>query len=359
MLNALIENNYAAVVGCLFLLVFILTNHLQSAKYTKLFLGAICCILALVAVDSLELWAASWARPSWLRVLMSVLGYILRPMAAYLIICILKDGMGLLKRIMLGLLIVNTLCAFSAFFSPIMFSYSADNAFVRGPLGFVPFLVSAVFLVFMLVFTAQKYHDGEYAESMIALCIVLMSVVSIVAESVFHFKGPLNATSAIAVIFYYLYFQTQQLKRDQLTDLRDRRCFYLDAEKRQDRSLALLSLDINDLKTVNDTSGHAAGDQLICRVVDCILRNLPPDATAYRMGGDEFAILSRYRDSDEVEEMVRRIRLDVEAGGSSCAIGTAIYPAGGDLERAMKEADMAMYEDKRRIKSQRAEARGM
>ena len=350
MLHTFIQYNYATLTGCVCLLVFILTNHLLDAKNTRLFLASICCILTLVAVDSLELWAASWAQPTQFRVLMSAIGYSLRPTVAYLIVWILENRASTLKRVLLALLLVNGVCSFSALFSPVTFSYSAANEFVRGPLGFVPFLVSIVFMASILILTGQKYHEGNYVESLIGFFIVLICGASIAAETIFHFKGLLNSSCAITVIFYYLYLQTQQLKRDQLTHLRNRHCFYLDMEKKKDYSLALLSLDINDLKVVNDTQGHAAGDALICAVVDCIRRNLPPEACAYRMGGDEFAILSRYQRPGQIDQMIAAIRRDIAAGGNSCAIGVAFYAASGSLEETLRQADLAMYEDKRHMK---------
>lgn len=356
MLHNFLQNNYATLIGCLCLLVFILTNHLLDTKNTRLFLGVICCILLLVFVDSLEVWAASWKEPTQFRVLMSAIGYSLRPTVAYLLICILGNQNRASKRILPALLIANILCSFSAIFSPIMFSYSADNFFVRGPLGFVPFAVGAILLACMLVLTIGKYSEGAYAESLIALFIVVFSVFSITAEAVFHFKGLLNSSCAITVVFDYLYLQTQQLKRDQLTNLRNRHCFYLDAEKRRGYTLIILSLDINDLKVVNDTKGHAAGDALICAVVDCIKRNLPANACAYRMGGDEFAIMCRYQQDDQIDKMIQDIRRDIKASGNSCAIGSAVYSANSDLEQALMQADRAMYEDKRRIKAQFAES---
>lgn len=352
MLHDFIQNNYATIVGCLCLLIFILTNHLLDTENTRMFLEVICCILILVVADALELWTASWDHPTQLRVLMSAIGYSLRPVLVYIIICILQNNGGPVRQVLLVMLIVNMLCSFSALFCPLMFSYSEDNLFIRGPLGILPFIISAILLAIMLLFTIQKYQEGHYAESMIALFIVLVSLVSIACETIFHYKGLLNSSSAISVVFYYLYLLTQQLKRDQLTYLRNRHCFYLDVDKKKDHALAFVSLDINNLKAVNDTKGHAAGDKLICDVVDCIKRNLSAEACAYRMGGDEFEIISRYQQPESIDKMVQAIRKDVEAEGNSCAIGVAFYPVNGNLDQALKEADLAMYEDKRRIKKQ-------
>lgn len=358
MLHSFIQNNYATFIGCLCLMVFILTNHLLDTKNTGLFLTAIGCILLLVTVDALELWAASWAHPTAFRILMSAVGYSLRPAVAYLIICILEHKGIFLKRILFVLLMGNAVCSFSAFFCPLMFSYSADNLFIRGPLGYVPFVVSAILVACMLIFTIQKYYEGAYAESLIALIIVVICVISIIGEVVFHFKGLLNCSCTIAVVFYYLYLQTQQLKRDHLTNLRNRHCFYIDVKKKRDYVLVILSLDINNLKMVNDMKGHAAGDAMICSVVGSIKRSLPAGACAYRMGGDEFAILSRYQSEEQIDKMIQDIREDIEKEGNSCAIGAAVYSENSALERALQEADRAMYEDKRRIKEKLAKEAG-
>lgn len=355
MFDDFIIGNYSALIGCICLLVFILTNHLLDNRNTKLFVVAIFSIIILIVVDTLELFAASWAHPTQFRVLMSAIGYSLRPTIAYIIICILESRANLIKRTLSVLLIIDIICSFSALFCPIMFSYSTDNQFIRGPLGGIPFIISAVFLCGMLILTIMKYHEGYFEESLIALFVAVISVISIVGETCYHYKGLLNSSCTIAVVFYYLFFLTQQLKRDQLTKLRNRYCFYLDEEKRKGREFALIFIDINDLKIINDTKGHAAGDKLICDVVACIRRNIPAKAHAYRMGGDEFVILERFCQIEKINAIVKAIRDDVQATGNSCAIGVAFCPPDGDLDEVLKEADRAMYEDKCRIKQKIAE----
>ena len=350
MLRELIQQNYPTVVGCLCFLVFLATNHMFDGKTTRLFLLSTCCVLLLAAADSLELWSAGWAAPSLLRVLMSAIGYTLRPAVAFLLICILHRERSAVKKWLAVLLGLNALCAFSALFCPIMFSYSPDNQFVRGPLGYFSFAVSAVYLVCMVACTVSKYREGRYSESLIALCVVLMCGTATVAESVYGFDGLLNVSCIISVIFYYLYLQTQQFKRDPLTGLRDRRCFYLDAEKNLGSSFAVVSLDMNGLKRINDTQGHTAGDQAICAMVEQIKDSLLPGCHFYRVGGDEFMILSLRQSPGEVEAMVSAMRAAMAQTPFSCAIGTAFYKASDNFERVVTLADAAMYEDKRRMK---------
>lgn len=210
------------IVSCLFLAIFTLTNRSFESELIKWFWLTITCTLILVAVDSLELWAATWDHPSHFRVLMSTIGYSLRPLGAFCLLCILTRATTIIKWLSIPLA-ANAICVFSAHISPLAFYYNDSNVFVRGPLGGFPFLVSAFYLIAIVIFTVRKYNEGNQHESLIAFFISAILAISSVAESGFGFDGFLNASSAMSVIFYYLYLHTQQFKRDQLANLLNRR----------------------------------------------------------------------------------------------------------------------------------------
>ncbi len=124
--------------------------------------------------------------------------------------------------------------------------------------------------------------------------------------------------------------------------------------------VALMLLDLNGFKQVNDTAGHQAGDVLLQQVAKRLLGAVRDNDVVSRLGGDEFAILVT-RDPDETvaaavaERICDRMRQpftidgrEVSIGGS---VGFALYPddAGG-YEELMKGADTAMYEAKRETK---------
>ncbi len=123
------------------------------------------------------------------------------------------------------------------------------------------------------------------------------------------------------------------------------------------RALALLVLDLDHFKAVNDVHGHHAGDELLQRVAECLTDTLEETGTAYRLGGDEFAItldLDR-GDSDLAEVTAHRIVTKLAApfwidglvhhiGGS---IGISLYPRDAtDSETLMRRADIALYQAK-------------
>ena len=152
---------------------------------------------------------------------------------------------------------------------------------------------------------------------------------------------------------------------DPLTELTNRSLFNdrlnsgLRAARRHKSSLALLFLDINDFKGINDAHGHAAGDRVLCAVARRLEGCVRETDTVARMGGDEFTVLlTDIQSADAVSEKVEQILavmaepLGAEFGGikmPSCSIGVACYPLDGqDADTLLSHADDDMYRLKRR-----------
>lgn len=153
-------------------------------------------------------------------------------------------------------------------------------------------------------------------------------------------------------------------QHDELTGLANRRLFedraniaFRDAQ-RSATKVAVLFLDLDRFKAINDSLGHAVGNQLLQGVARRLSASMREIDTVARFGGDEFTILiSSPNGNDEVAEMARAI-LDLfarpfSAGGRELhtrpSIGIALYPEdGGDLETLLKNADVAMYRAKTR-----------
>ncbi|MDO9244400.1 MAG: sensor domain-containing diguanylate cyclase, partial [Rhodocyclaceae bacterium] len=146
---------------------------------------------------------------------------------------------------------------------------------------------------------------------------------------------------------------------DVLTDLPNRSLFYdrlqstFNQAKRYRRIFALLQVDLDRFKEVNDTLGHAAGDQLLVEAARRLTSCVREADTVARLGGDEFAlILSDMASEDEAEQVAYRAvqllaepyHLDAGTASISGSVGIALYPQHGqDSEQLMKNADSAMY----------------
>ena len=150
-----------------------------------------------------------------------------------------------------------------------------------------------------------------------------------------------------------------QASHDPLTDLANRSMFAErvgDALESGPASISVIFIDVDDFKTVNDSLGHAAGDELLIavarRLSDCVR---PSDLVA-RLGGDEFAIMlglvSSQDESIEVaERVIRRIGERFAIGGQNVSVRASVGIATGDRrsvdpEKLIRNADVAMYRAK-------------
>ena len=150
--------------------------------------------------------------------------------------------------------------------------------------------------------------------------------------------------------------------RDSLTGLPNRLLFADRLEQavvrseRSRTSMALMLVDIDDFKLVNDSFGHDAGDKLIKAVGQLISRSLRRADTIARLGGDEFAVIIEGIESPDdaisiadnlTTILEHNVRLDDQETYTSASIGIAVYPDDGkDARTLLKNADTAMYRAK-------------
>jgi diguanylate cyclase (GGDEF)-like protein len=127
-----------------------------------------------------------------------------------------------------------------------------------------------------------------------------------------------------------------------------------DAQRTPGESVALLFLDLDRFKAVNDTMGHAAGDALLVEVAGRLRVAVGPENLAARLGGDEFVVMCRGLDPEALAELGERVRQAIEAPfevfGRSCnisvSVGIAVADRSGGLD-LIQAADMAMYAAKK------------
>ena len=154
----------------------------------------------------------------------------------------------------------------------------------------------------------------------------------------------------------------RQASHDALTGLKNRRRFGEDlrtelARSRRDKSVgAVLMLDLDNFKQINDTLGHAAGDRVIADVAGVLSARLRATDVVARLGGDEFAAVLPHCELDEAEEVaeaiVTSIRLHSPPGEAAppltTSVGIATFgPRNGSAEEVLAAADAALYEAKR------------
>jgi diguanylate cyclase (GGDEF)-like protein/putative nucleotidyltransferase with HDIG domain len=138
-------------------------------------------------------------------------------------------------------------------------------------------------------------------------------------------------------------------RADPLTGCLNRRGFQeraaaeIGAAARHARTGAVLLLDLDNFKSVNDSGGHSAGDELLCWAVRTLGAAIRPGDAVGRLGGDEFAVLFPELDAAEAVEMAARLG-EALSERAPASVGVAVFPRDGDtLDELMHQADLRLY----------------
>lgn len=143
-----------------------------------------------------------------------------------------------------------------------------------------------------------------------------------------------------------------ELEMDVLTGFKNRKAYYKDIEaiekdsERCTRPLGVVFADINGLKSINDRAGHEAGDRLITEIAR-VIADVFADASKYRIGGDEFVVLSFDENENDFLDKLKQLERNWKKGPSA-ALGSVWLEEAKDLEQSVALADKEMYQDKSR-----------
>ncbi len=146
----------------------------------------------------------------------------------------------------------------------------------------------------------------------------------------------------------------ERARRDPLTGLLNRAALEeqilveIDRARRYDHSLAVVMVDLDDFKQVNDTRGHLAGDAVLIDVADQLTREMRRSDVVVRFGGEEFVMLLPETDQPAAFSLAERLRHRVLSSpasqGVTLSVGVAVYPdAADDADELINCADRALY----------------
>lgn len=161
----------------------------------------------------------------------------------------------------------------------------------------------------------------------------------------------ITSVAAAALRGSHLYKQIHDLAvRDHLTGLLNRRALEdrlheeIEMARALERECALVVLDIDDFKTVNDKFGHMAGDAVLARVATTLAHASREGDIVGRLAGDEFIAFFVDIESVGARYLVRRLSSELRRNGLRCSIGAAVFPRDAtDAESLFSAADVALY----------------
>src|SRR4051812_36551236 len=208
-------------------------------------------------------------------------------------------------------------------------------------------------------FTRQLVTELRFQASTTGVLLGLAPVAVLVAqESPLLLPFLLLPAAAVYTSVRNAIEKERQALHDALTGLPNRACFREDVRRAIEDGiaggdrLAVMLMDLDRFKEVNDTLGHHVGDQLLIQVGPRLTSGIPGLVAVARLGGDEFVIVAKVRNAEDAVKVARDLvetveapfvvdglKLDLEA-----SIGIALYPEDGDeVDSLLQRADVAMY----------------
>ncbi|WP_246943913.1 putative bifunctional diguanylate cyclase/phosphodiesterase [Bacillus pinisoli] len=178
---------------------------------------------------------------------------------------------------------------------------------------------------------------------------------------IFKEDGSISRVTGIIIDSTEEYRQAQQIEymafHDELTNLYNRRYFEKKLselpELAEGNQMALMYIDLDRFKSINDIFSHDVGDQLLIQISHRILSCIQEKGVAFRLGGDEFAILlNQFTDEQELHDLANKIvkslsmsyQIDSMTIHSSCSVGVTVWPKDTrDPQLLMKYTDATMY----------------
>lgn len=263
------------------------------------------------------------------------------------------------ENIVLRLLIINTIQLGFVCFGLLFRGYDVISGRLRRRIFYLfsSLLVISYSALILKYFTGTFLTSVTQAVGMIGFIGIPASLYALYLLVVIYrrIESRLEAAQELSVKYY------NQLITDPLTGLPNRILFQdqltarLYGVNRQRQPLAVLFLDLDRFKFINDTLGHRMGDLLLQAVVQRLQGVLVSTETLYRLGGDEFIIVAEVAEKERGLERAQELLHDLEAPFQledhelfiTTSIGLSWYPDDGeDMETLFKNADMAMYRAK-------------
>lgn len=311
-------------------------------------------VILLIFAEALCWGVERWLREigylTWTRIILTPTIYLLHPI---IMLGIMEMAEFIKKRRLLLYLpiLISVPLLYSSQWTHLIYWFDDNNLYVAADslLRYYPYFVFLLYVIlFVGAFTVRYTLYGRTERKGILISIIVSSI-GVILHVILEIDVDYSTLFASLLLIYYLSLYVLTAKEDTLTRLLNRQCYYADTERLKEQVTAVVSADMNDLKKINDTQGHDAGDKALKTVAACLTKNKLKNKMVYRIGGDEFAIFYLNKTEDEVKKDIEIMQKELSQTPYVCAFGYEIV-RDKDIDGAMTRADQEMYVNKSKLK---------
>ena len=300
----------------------------------------------------------------WLNITANYLGFGLSPAVCICLVYVLDRKTALRREIRTAVRIEIGYLIFLFVTIPcgIVFSVSADNIYSRGPHFYIYVIMYFGAILYLSISTIIKAREFQNRSRKL----IYPLIVFLTAETIIQVMSPELRVTWLCVtllsVLYFIYCNEMWNQLDALTGLLNQNSYLNQTQKIKYNSGVLVVFDVDDFKKINDQFGHQYGDQCLSTIAGLILKSFSGIGFCYRIGGDEFGVLSDK--ADEID-ILNAISLFINNLNSSqeqdcnlplVSMGYSIYhKSEGSIEQAISKADAQLYRYKKLHKQETKE----
>ena len=354
-LQELVQLNFLPLCIIIFLIIFIGFNDVYEHEVTRMFMKPMFFLIVLIIIDNADYYLLGHQSKGFVHVLTAVFGYNIRlSLLVSLIMIELRDEKKIFKRLLLVPLAINIVITSLAFFTKLVFWYGEDGEIMRGPLSYTPHVISFIYSVILFVYGIYILRFDRWRETVVVCLATFLSLMGTAVETIFQLRGILIGVISLNVAFFYMYMHVEYFKLDILTGTLNRISFYADTKNLEKKDLvAVFSIDLNDLKKINDSMGHPAGDEYIRNSAKLMKKSIVKGCHIYRIGGDEFVIVCLGLSEEKVMGIKGTLEENMKNSPYQFAMGCAVMSEDEHFDDTYRRADREMYKNKREMKGER------
>ncbi|MCR4694875.1 MAG: GGDEF domain-containing protein [Pseudobutyrivibrio sp.] len=337
---------------CIIMLLFILFMRSFDNKMRHKFAMIFTALIVMVSAVISDVYLHSIPNSDTYRIFAMIVKVICSGFVGRELVTIIDNRLTEKKKILYSLpVFITTLLVILAQLLPFNLGYAIKDGLVTGPVENVIYLQSVAYILIIMYICIEKARNESSQDAFIIMAFIVL----VWTGSMLEMKGVWTNTGvgtlAQACTFIYMYMYAQRYNVDSVSKCFKRRCFYSDAAKFSKNHMAIISMDLNDLKYINDNFGHKAGDVALLTFAELVRAVKPGNYILYRTGGDEFMMLGIHSNEDEARALVGQIEGKLKDTPYSCSFGVYMYNPGDNFDEVVVKADQAMYTNKRTYKA--------
>jgi len=196
---------------------------------------------------------------------------------------------------------------------PIIFSISSKNVYSRGLIFefyVFSYFISLIYLLIQTLLAIRYYQNNNRLIPFIIFCFVgLGSLVQVINPSL-HISW---ICVSFSISLYYIYYCELLNQVDSLTGLLNRHSYEHNISRiKNNKKVSIFFFDIDNFKKINDNYGHSFGDYCLIEVSSCIKKTFFKRGLCFRIGGDEFCVISKIANKKSIEKMYNDFLTEIE-----------------------------------------------